>query len=105
VQGELARSPSVGIRGKDHVIEPVRRLGPLGSSLEVLLGDDLEGCCCGFTLLHRCTTFTWSLLGLKPIEEWDVHRCKLSTLKASACSTMSRSGAVSTLAMGSWMAW
>ena len=42
MQGELAQAPSVGTQGKELVIEPVHRLGPLGSSLEVLLGDDLK---------------------------------------------------------------
>jgi hypothetical protein len=42
VQGEPARVPSVGARGKEPIIEPVHRLDPSGSSLEVIPEDDLE---------------------------------------------------------------
>jgi hypothetical protein len=42
VQDEPARVPSVGARGKEPVIESVRRLDPSGSSLKVILEDDHE---------------------------------------------------------------
>ena len=42
MQGELARVPRVGTRGKEPVFEPVHGLGPSGSSLEVILEDGLK---------------------------------------------------------------
>ena len=42
VQGEPARVPSVGARGKELVIEPVCELNPSGSSLEIIPKDSLK---------------------------------------------------------------
>jgi hypothetical protein len=42
VQGDPAQVSSLGTRGKEHVIELAHVLDPSGSSLGVLLGDDLE---------------------------------------------------------------
>ena len=42
MQDEPAQVPSVGTRGMEPVIEPVRGFDPLGSSLEVILEDGLE---------------------------------------------------------------
>jgi hypothetical protein len=47
------------------------------------------------TLPHRWMTFAWSLLGFRPNKEGEVHRYKLSTLKVRACSTMLKSGVIS----------
>ena len=47
----------------------------------------------------------WFLLGFGPNKEGEVHHCKHSTLKVRACSTMSRSGVILSLALESWTGW
>ena len=105
MQDDPARAPSLGTRGKEHVIEPVREPGPSKSSLEVIPKDGLVRVLLRVDSPHRWTTPTWSLSNFGPNKEGEVHRYKLSTLKVRACSTMSRSGVVLSPTLEIYIGW